>query len=314
MGDQTTDDRRQRTEGATEGGQATDSPAVDRPSSVIRPPSSDARRIWLCADDYGIAIGVNTAIRDLIVRGRLNATSVMVVAPSFAPEAPPLAALDAERRAAIGLHLTLTAPFRPLTAGFKPAVGGTFAPLASLMAAALLRRLDRAPIAAEIEAQLSAFAAAFGRAPDFIDGHQHVHLLPQVREEVLAAAKRRAPDAWVRQCGRALPLVRRLADPKGLVLDLLSRGFRARARALGVPTNPAFAGTYAFRPNADFAGKFARFLDRLPDGGVVMCHPGHVDAELARLDPLTDLREREYAYLGGDAFEAALAAHGVALS
>ena len=41
------------------------------------------RAIWLCADDYGISPGVNTAIRDLIVRGRLNATSVMVAAPSF---------------------------------------------------------------------------------------------------------------------------------------------------------------------------------------------------------------------------------------
>ena len=37
------------------------------------------RRIWLCADDYGLADGVNRAIRDLICRGRLNATSVMVV-------------------------------------------------------------------------------------------------------------------------------------------------------------------------------------------------------------------------------------------
>ncbi len=40
-----------------------------------------ARRapIWLCADDYGISPGVNRAICDLIARGRLNATSVMVV-------------------------------------------------------------------------------------------------------------------------------------------------------------------------------------------------------------------------------------------
>ena len=46
---------------------------------------SDAatRRIWLCADDYGMAPGVNRGIRKLIARGRLNATSVMVVAPSF---------------------------------------------------------------------------------------------------------------------------------------------------------------------------------------------------------------------------------------
>ena len=41
------------------------------------------RRIWLCADDYGIAPGVSAAIRDLVARGRLNATSAMVVAPAF---------------------------------------------------------------------------------------------------------------------------------------------------------------------------------------------------------------------------------------
>ena len=46
---------------------------------------SDAseRRIWLCADDYGISPAVDRGIRELIARGRLNATSVMVVAPSF---------------------------------------------------------------------------------------------------------------------------------------------------------------------------------------------------------------------------------------
>ena len=44
---------------------------------------SARRRIWLCADDYGISAAVNLAIRDLVVRRRINATSVMVVAPSF---------------------------------------------------------------------------------------------------------------------------------------------------------------------------------------------------------------------------------------
>ena len=41
------------------------------------------RRIWLCADDYGISPGVNRAIRDLIEKGRLNATSAMVVGPAI---------------------------------------------------------------------------------------------------------------------------------------------------------------------------------------------------------------------------------------
>ena len=37
----------------------------------------------------------------------------------------------------------------------------------------------------EVRAQFEAFADAFGRPPDFVDGHQHVHLFPQVREAVL---------------------------------------------------------------------------------------------------------------------------------
>ncbi len=44
-----------------------------------------------------------------------------------------------------------------------------------------------------------------------------------------------------------------------------------------------------------------------------MCHPGKVDDELRRLDPVTDQREREYAYLAGDEFAALLRAQGVVL-
>jgi predicted glycoside hydrolase/deacetylase ChbG (UPF0249 family) len=273
------------------------------------------RRIWLCADDYGIAPGVNAAIRDLITRRRINATSVMVAAPSLSgSEVASLSILNAgERQAAIGLHVTLTAPFRPLTGDFHPLRGGAFLPLPDLMRQALWRRLDGAAIGREVTAQLQRFAAAFGRAPDFVDGHQHVQLLPQVRDAVLAGAKALAPGAWLRQAGSARALHRRLDDRKGLLLGLLSRSFRRRAQKLGIRTNPAFAGTYDFVPQADFSALFPAFLDDLPDGGVIMCHPGFVDAELRRLDPLTDLREKEYAYLAGDDFPATLAARRTAL-
>ena len=65
---------------------------------------------------------------------------------------------------------------------------------------------------------------------------------------------------------------------------------------------------------ADVAALFARFLERLPDRGLVMCHPGFVDAELERLDPLTTLRETEYAFLASDRFPALLASRGVTLA
>ena len=79
-------------------------------------------------------------------------------------------------------------------------------------------------------------------------------------------------------------------------------------------TNPAFAGVYDLDPATDFAALFPRFLEGMPDGGLVMCHPGHVDAELRRLDPLTDLRKIEYEYFASDVFLRALEAAGVELA
>jgi predicted glycoside hydrolase/deacetylase ChbG (UPF0249 family) len=240
----------------------------------------------------------------------------MVVAPSFAREsAAMLAALNsAGPRAAIGLHVTLTGPLRPKTADYTPAVDGAFLPLGATLRLAMQQRLDMSALTREIEAQFAAFRAAFGRPPDYVDGHQHVHLFPQVRHAVLDATRRLSPEAWVRQCGSSLPLHRRLTDPKGLLIDWLSREFRARADRFGIATNPAFAGTYTYRANADFEQIFPTFLDGMPEGGLIMCHTGFVDAELERLDPLTTLREREYAYFCSERFAETLKAHDLTLN
>jgi predicted glycoside hydrolase/deacetylase ChbG (UPF0249 family) len=269
------------------------------------------RRITLCADDYGISPAVDRGIRDLIARGRLNATSAMVVAPSFGTDEV-RALLDAGR-AAIGLHVTLTAPFRPLT-DFTMLRGGAFLTLSNMLGMAMARRLDRAALALEIGAQLQAFAAAFGRPPDFVDGHQHVQLFPQVRDAFVHAVASHAPNAWVRQCGRIAGQPRRLNDRKGLLLDILSIAFRRKARRAGLRFNPAFAGTYSFTPDVDFPALFPAFLDGLPDGGLVMCHPGFVDAELERLDPLTTTREQEFAYFSSEDFLRLLAYRNVTLA
>jgi predicted glycoside hydrolase/deacetylase ChbG (UPF0249 family) len=273
------------------------------------------RHIWLCADDYGAAPGVGAAIRELISRRRINATSVMVAAPHFDnKEAVALARLNSgEKRAALGLHVTLTSPLRPLSANFAPLRHGRFLPLNAMLRRATARRLQPEPLADEIAAQLQKFIDVFGRPPDFLDGHQHIQLFPQVRDAFLNVVAERAPTAWVRQCGRARR-GRRLRDHKALVLDVLSLGFRRKARRLGIAVNPAFAGSYAFKSRANYARLFPRFLSGLPDGGLIMCHPGVVDTALKSLDSLTSLREQEFAYFGSDAFLQVLAEHNVALA
>ena len=274
------------------------------------------RRIWLCADDYGLSPGVNRAIRELIERGRLNATSVMVVGAAIGRDE--VKALDAAAllrpRCAIGLHATLSAPFHPLTMHFKPLAGGMFPPFKKLLAAGLLRQLDPEIIHAEMLAQLAAFADLFGRGPDFVDGHQHVQLFPQVRDAFLSAVNQSAASAWVRQGGSRQSFVQLLHQPKALLLDVLSRQFRRSASRAGLKFNPSFAGAYDFSRRPDFDALMADFLDRLPDGGVVMCHPGFVDESLFGLDPLTHQRKREYAFLASDKFPKLLAANNITLA
>jgi chitin disaccharide deacetylase len=273
------------------------------------------RRIWLCADDYGLSPGVNRAIRELIERGRLNATSVMVVGPAIdRDEVSALkAAVANSSRCAVGLHATLTAPFYPLTMHFKPLDGGMFLGFPKLLRAGLLRRLDPEIIRAELKAQLVAFSELFGRAPDFVDGHQHAQLFAGVRDAFLAAVKETAPHAWVRQGGRNQPLAQRLGAPKALFLDILSAQFRRRAARADIAFNPAFAGAYDFSQQPDFSALMRQFLDGLPEGGLIMCHPGFVDETLIGLDPFTVQREHEYAFLGGEHFPPLLAANKVTL-
>ena len=274
------------------------------------------RRIWLCADDYGIAEGVNRAIRDLIGNGRLNATSVMVVGAAIGRDEVKALQDTAGRspRCAIGLHATLSAPFRPLTMHFRPTDGGMFPAFPKLLRSGLLHRLDPEMIHGELMVQLAAFRELFGRPPDFVDGHQHAQLFPQVRDAFLLAVKQAAPGAWVRQGGRSQPLAQRLGAPKALVLDILSTQFRKRAAKANIPFNPAFAGAYDFSKAPDFGVLMRQFLDGLPDGGLVMCHPGFVDEALVSLDPLTTQRENEHAFLAGPQFPPLLAANNVTLS
>ena len=275
-----------------------------------------SRRIWLCADDYGISPGVNRAIRDLIENGRLNATSVMVVGPAIGRDevSALIASAKANPRCAIGLHATLTAPFRPLTMHFRPLEGGLFLPHATLLRRGLTGRLDFELVDTEVTVQIATFADLFGHAPDYVDGHQHVQLFPGVRRAFLAAVKEAAPGAWIRQCGRDQSWTQRLDSPKALVLDMLSAQFRKRAARAELPFNPAFAGAYDFSKEPEFGALMQRFLRGMPEGGLVMCHPGFVDDVLTGLDPLTIQREREYEFLRGEHFLPLLAANDVTLA
>lgn len=268
----------------------------------------------LCADDYGIAPGVSSGIRELLARGRLSATSCLVASPHFAAEAPALRELRHD--CDIGLHLALT-QFRPLGPMPRLAPQGLLPSTGKLVALALGRRLDAAEIGAEIDRQLDAFERAMGRPPDYVDGHHHVQQLPVVREALLERFRTRLPrGAALRVSAEPYGAIlgRGVAVARAAIVSALGGGLKRMAEAGGIPGNRRFAGVRDFNERAGYRELFRKFTSGAPRGLAVMCHPGLPDAELAALDRVTDARAGEYAYLAGDVFPADLAAARVRLA
>ncbi len=246
------------------------------------------RRFALCADDFGSGSAVDAAILRLAAAGRLGAVSCQVEAPRFAADVGALAALSAS--VDVGLHLDLAA-----------GRGG----LLALLARAHARALSRRTVAARIARQLELFEAALGRRPDFVDGHQHVHALPVVRDALLdlLASRYPAPGPAVRN---TVPLRGRGA--KAAIIALLGgAGLRRALRARGVPHNADFAGVYAFGEES-YPTLFRRWLAGAADGALFMCHPGLPPGDPG--DPIAAARAAEYAYLSSPDLPSDCAAAG----
>ena len=210
----------------------------------------------------------------------------------------------------LGLHLDLTeAPLLP----------GTMRPLYTLIRDAFLYRLDRRFVRAEIKVQLDAFEQAIGRAPDYIDGHQHVHQFPIVRGELLAELSERYSGLkpWLRSTRRVRGAGARArsgwqsALKPWLIQRLGADGLASAASELGYRQNGRLLGVYGFAGGADhYARLVADWLSSARQGDLLMCHPS-VAIDCA--DPLIDARCAEFDVLCGPAFEAQLTEQSVTL-
>ena len=253
-------------------------------------------RIILCADDYALTAGVSSAIRTLAKAGRISATSAIVTGPGWQEEAEALKPLSPGL--AIGLHLnfTLGSPLE-LMPSFTD--GGTFPTVGTLIRRAYVGRLRAALISAEISRQLDAFEAQFGTPPDFVDGHQHVHVLPVIRTQLLVELARRYrgrrllvrdPSSGVTEEAKHSGAI-----AKSIVISALAIGMRRDIEAMGFVSNDGFAGITSFESSKVAVARDFRSAAQCPGSRpLVMCHPGFTDASLQDLDPVTQRRQTEF--------------------
>lgn len=272
------------------------------------------RLVAICADDYALSFGVSVGILKALEGSRVSATSAIVTSPRWPAMGRELIRFAGQ--ADIGLHLNLTIG-RPLGSmpGFAP--DGRFPAIGPLTRRALAGRLPLDEIRAEIGRQLDRFETVVERPPDYVDGHQHVHVLKGVRAALFdaLAARGLAGKVWIRDPGDGPHRIalRRANARKALAVRALATGFRRAARRRGFRLNDGFAGFSDFNPGRDYAAAFESYLRAPGRRHLVMCHPGHVDDDLRLLDPVTVTREQELAFLLSPALPVALARHNMRL-
>lgn len=233
----------------------------------------------------------------------------MVGGPAWTKWNPRLRPLD-PALIDLGLHLDFTE---------SPLLPGTIRSLNALIRDTFLHRVERRSVRAEIKAQLDAFEQAIGRAPAYIDGHQHVHQFPIVRGELLAELAERYGGfkPWLRSThivrgggARARSGWQSWLKP-WLVQSLGAAGLASAARKLGYPQNGRLLGVYNFAGGRDhYALLIADWLSRARQGDLLMCHPS---VAIDSADPLIDARRAEFDVLSSPAFETQLTEASVML-
>ncbi|NUS21041.1 MAG: ChbG/HpnK family deacetylase, partial [Mesorhizobium sp.] len=158
-------------------------------------------------------------------------------------------------------------------------------------------RIDERDVHAELDAQYGRFVEALGGPPDYIDGHQHVHFLPVVRNWLLARFGQSSHKPALRGAPGLVAL-----DAKIAAIAALAAGFNRSMQRAGFSVMTPLSGIYDWRQPEKFASTLRAAVDTMSEQGVFMCHPGHVDEILRARDPMQGVREVEFGFLISDDF------------
>ncbi len=217
---------------------------------------------------------------------------------SLSPHWPSSANLLAsvQEKIDIGLHVDFTSEFATQS--------GQGASLGWLMLKSVSHALDKVQIERCLHQQLDLFEKHLGAQPDHLDGHQHVHQFPVIRDALIKVLKQRYKAdemPWL----RISRVPRTQMNLKGAVINGMGANALCKlAIQHHISHSNYLTGIYDFSGNAEaYTSLLADCIERSPERTVLMCHPGLPGDSHS---PYAAARIWEQQVLQGEPFEALL--------
>ncbi|WP_299810908.1 ChbG/HpnK family deacetylase [uncultured Roseibium sp.] len=244
------------------------------------------KRITLGALDYGLAFGVDRALRELVEMGRLSAVGAIVASELWPREFRPLqeTAEKVGKKVLFGVTLAFSGDrVFPVSARMQDAYGERMFSRAKLQRRALLRLLPDEVLFEEAHAQLVRYSILMARPPDFV----------AVREGLLART------ALARIVFRAIDHADFEVPP--LVVSPVRSGLKAlRLNHLARSCNLQMLPRADPLPETSDSEELQRLLhnhfDGMTDRSFVAAIPGRPDDRLRRDEPRRKIAIRECQY------------------
>lgn len=248
------------------------------------------RLIILNADDLGLSPAVNAGILRLAQLRRVTATSYMVGGNIDKITLNELKNCGTD----IGLHLDFTGIFTsPLTR-----------PLKHLLLGSYTHQLDKKTLEKAIHQQFDEFETTIGITPVFVDGHQHIHQFPMIRQVLLETLTQRYQGKVMTRNTQPI-----LPDKKAwIIYQLGGRAWQRQCLQQGIKTNTGFGGVYDFNAEeSQLAKLWETWLAHCPiattqnpNVTLIMCHPALPDDTWQ--EEIKTAREVEYHWLLSEKF------------
>ncbi|RIY34242.1 ChbG/HpnK family deacetylase [Psittacicella gerlachiana] len=246
-----------------------------------------SHNLEICVSDFGLTPGINQATINLAKEGKINCASVLVDAPNLTLDYIEEALrLKHDHKLSLGLHLNFTEKLSshqdedlitPIHKLLNPLY--LHVVYSKGKSKALIQKIYE-----EIERQFYLFEDLFDCWPDFIDGHQHVHMLPlfaQALRQFYAEHRLDQNKIWIRSLNRVHKLNKTKLAGASKIQNLILRLATKKARSSVYSLRKELLGVYnydvtpeQFKSLLEFWLKNAKIYNQKTGrGAVIMVHP-----------------------------------------